>query len=121
MPTPQPVGSRSGALQHRHGRHKSRRFRQVISFANGVDAKLNPANLQGVNLRGANLTGADFAGAIVFNVDFRDATLTGANFSGARLDDSKLPPSIVHAKCSDTTTWPDGTRGHGTACPPPTS
>jgi uncharacterized protein YjbI with pentapeptide repeats len=92
-----------------------------LSGAQLIDAKLNPANLQGVNLRGANLTGADLAGAIVSAVDFRDATLTGANFSGARLDDAKLPPSIAEAKCSNTTTWPDGTRGHGTECPPPTS
>ena len=53
--------------------------------------------------------GVDWVGCDKSDTDLRGANLRDANLTGARL---------LGAKCGVVTTWPDGTKGHGTTCPP---
>lgn len=75
--------------------------RQRPSF---FDSRLNDANMAGAQLQAAHFNGAEMT-----DLDLADADLTGA---------TQLPSSIAQAKCTDSTIWPDGTKGHGGSCPP---
>jgi uncharacterized protein YjbI with pentapeptide repeats len=77
-------------------------------------ARLRSANLYRANLTDANLSGADLSGADLHRASLRYARLEAANLGGANLSGANLNRAL----CDSTTRWPDGTKGHGTTCPP---
>ena len=88
--------------------------RADLTDANLRRADLSDADLRDADLRGADLFFADLSDANLDRADLSDADLRGADLSGANLTDADLSGAICH----DTTDWPDGTRNHGTTCPP---
>jgi hypothetical protein len=57
---------------------------------------------------------AALTGAVLRDANLRGAVLRDADLSGADLTDANLSG----ATCSNRTTWPDSTKGHGNTCPP---
>jgi uncharacterized protein YjbI with pentapeptide repeats len=76
------------------------------------------AKLNGVSFFDTSMEGANMAGAHLREAHFNGATMTGVDLSGADLTGAtQLPASITEATCTNSTIWPDGTKGHGTTCP----
>jgi uncharacterized protein YjbI with pentapeptide repeats len=78
-----------------------------------VGARLNGASFFDTSLEGSNMAGAHLRAA-----HFNGATMTDVDLAGADLTNAvQLPPSIAQAICTNSTIWPDGTKGHGATCP----
>jgi Pentapeptide repeats (8 copies) len=81
-------------------------------------AQLEHADLKGADLRGAGLEDAQLQNADLTALDLSGTSLIRANLGGANLTGVKFfQYSLYKSRCNSQTTWPDGTRGHGNACP----
>jgi len=80
-----------------------------LRSANLYKANLTDANLSGADLSRADLSGADLHRASLIDTDLYRANLIDTNLTGAKL---------LRARCGNDTLWPDGTKGHGSECPP---
>ena len=99
-----------------------------LPHADLTGANLHGAQFDGANLQGADLKRADLQSAYFPDADLRDADLSGldltatslvrADLQGANLTGVKLVQySLYRSHCNNATIWPNGTTGHGTACP----
>jgi Pentapeptide repeats (8 copies) len=104
-------------VQHAHLAHAD------LTGADLHGAQFDGADLQSADLRRANLQSAYFP-----DVDFRDADLSGLDLSGTSLVRAELQGanltgvklvqySLYLSRCNYATIWPNGTTGHGNACP----
>lgn len=82
------------------------------------EAQLQHADLKGADVRGTGLEDAQLQNADLTGLDLSGTSLIRANLDGANLTGVKFfQYSLYKSHCSSQTTWPDGTRGHGVACP----
>jgi len=83
-------------------------------------ADLARADLWRADLWRATLSDADLSSADLTRADLRKANLLGANLRDANLSGADLGHAdhLYRAGCDPGTVWPDGTRHHGTTCPP---
>jgi len=77
----------------------------------------------GANLSGVNLDRVNLAEANLVEANLSDAGLFRANLSGGELIQGRTGADLYRARlrdavCNADTVWPDGTKGHGTKCPP---
>ena len=108
---------RQSNLGGAHLQHADLRRTNLSSSFLG-NAQLQHADLKGADLRGAGLEDAQLQNADLTALDLSGTSLIRANLGGANLTGVKFfQYSLYKSHCNSQTTWPDGTRGHGVACP----